>query len=98
MADYLLIIQPEAETDLDNAYEYFEAHKAGLGFEFLASLTEVTELIEQAPEIYPQVHGEKRRAVLKKFKYNIIYKIKGQEVYILAIMHSSRNPGKWQDR
>lgn len=98
MADYNLIIQPEAEADLDEAYDYLEAQKAGLGFEFLASLTDVTTLIEEAPEIYPEIYGDKRRAILKKFKYNIIYKIKGMDIYILAIMHSSRDPRRWQGR
>ena len=35
MADYNLIIQPEAEADLDEAYEYLEEQKTGLGFECL---------------------------------------------------------------
>jgi len=66
MADYNLIIQPEAEADLDEAYEYLEEQKTGLGFECLESLIDITELIEQIPEIYPEVYGNKRRAVLKK--------------------------------
>ena len=66
MADYQLIIQPEAEADLDEAYAYLEEQKAGLGFEFLASLTDVTTLIEEVPEIYPEIYCGKRNAVLLK--------------------------------
>ncbi len=31
MPSFNVIIQPEAEIDLDEAYEYFEQQKSGLG-------------------------------------------------------------------
>lgn len=98
MSNYLVIIQPEAEFDLDEAYAYLEEQQPRLGFEMLAKLTETIELLEENPFLFQKVYGEKRRAVVQKFGYNLIYKIKDETVYILAILHGSRDPKRWEDR
>ena len=38
MTPYNVIIQPEAEADLDDAFEYLEAQKPTLGFDLLAEV------------------------------------------------------------
>lgn len=98
MAGYHVIIQPEAEQDLDEAYAYLEGQRTGLGFDLLADLTEVIELLEQNPFLFPKVLGEKRRAVVQRFGYNLIFKIVEGDVFILAIMHGSRDPRRWEGR
>ena len=98
MPSYTSIIQPEAEQDLDDAYHYFESQQSGLGFELLAEITETIEALEGNPMLFQKVYGEMRRAIVKRFGYNLIYKVIDTEVYILAIMHGSRDPEKWQKR
>jgi len=39
-----------------------------------------------------------RRALLNDFPYSVIYRIKGDVVEIVAIMHQRRKPGYWADR
>ena len=55
MPGYHVIIQPEAEQDLDEAYQYLEGQKTGLGFELLADLTEIVELLEDNPFLFPTI-------------------------------------------
>lgn len=98
MPSYHVIIQPEAEQDLDEAFAYYEAQQSGLGFQLLADLTETLELLEENPLLFQKVYGEMRRAVVQRFGYNLIYKVVDTDVYILAIMHGSRDPERWQDR
>jgi plasmid stabilization system protein ParE len=69
-----------------------------LGFQLLEDLTEVLELLENNPLVFQKVYGEKRRAIIRRFGYNVIYKVEDTEVYVLAIMLGSRDPGKWQGR
>ena len=95
---FTVIIQPEAEQDLDEAYKYLEDQKVGLGFELLEEVTEVVEVLEENPQIFQKVYGEKRRAVTKRFGYNLIYIIINPFVYILAILHGKRNPEEWKGR
>ena len=98
MPAYNVIIQPEAEQDLDEAYAYLEEQQSGLGFQLLADITEILELLEDNPLLFQKIYGEKRRAIVQRFGYNLIYKIVETKVYILAIIHGSRDPERWQTR
>ena len=98
MPGYHVIIQPEAEQDLDEAYQYLEGQRTGLGFELLADLTEIVELLEDNPFLFPTIYGEKRRAVIQRFRYNLIFKIVEEKVFILAIIHGSRDTQRWEGR
>ncbi len=98
MADYIVIIQPEAEADLDDAYNYLESRRVGLGFDLLEELAQLLSSIEDNPFLFQKIFKEKRRAIIQRFGYNIIYIINGDTIYILAIIHGSRNPKKWQRR
>jgi len=39
-----------------------------------------------------------RRYLLARFPFSIIYKEHEDEVYIVAVMHNSRNPEYWKER
>ncbi|MBL7794225.1 MAG: type II toxin-antitoxin system RelE/ParE family toxin [Saprospiraceae bacterium] len=98
MSLYQVIIQPEAEAELDEAYAFFESQQPGLGLELLANLSETISLLEDNPLIFQKVYGEKRRAIVKRFGYNVIYKVVDKNVFILAIMHGNRDPWHWKIR
>lgn len=98
MTNYHVILQPEAEADLDEAFEYLQGAKKNLGFDLLEKLTDVIILLESNPFLFQKIDGEKRRAIIKRFKYNVIYKVKEQKVFIIAIIHGSKNPSWWQNR
>ncbi len=98
MPSYYVIIQPEAEHDLDDAYEYLETQKQTLGFDLLAEVATILEILEDNPYLYQKVSGEIRRAVTRRFGYNILYLIEGTEVFIMAIMHGNRDPRRWEKR
>ncbi len=98
MPTYNVIIQPEAEKDLDEAYEYMEAQQPSLGFDLLEELVYVFEILEKNPFLFQKIDGKKRRTIVQRFGYNVIYIIKGNDVFILAIFHGSRNPKGWKDR
>jgi len=55
MPNYNVIIQPEAELDLDEAHVYLETQQTGLGFQFLTDLTEILELLEDNPLLFQKV-------------------------------------------
>lgn len=55
-------------------------------------------MLENNPLLFQKVYGEKRRAVIRRFGYNVIYKVVDADVYVLAIMDGSRDPRKWKGR
>lgn len=39
-----------------------------------------------------------RKAVLRKYPFNLIYSLLNENIYILAIAHQNREPEYWIDR
>jgi plasmid stabilization system protein ParE len=48
--------------------------------------------------MYPDLHRQTRRALLSRFPFGVYYRLEGGEAVIVAIMHGSRNPRRWQTR
>jgi toxin ParE1/3/4 len=40
----------------------------------------------------------KRRLVMRRFRYTLIYTVAGDQIRILAVAHHSRRPGYWRGR
>ncbi len=80
------------------AYDWYEGQSAGLGREFLRATEAVFAAVRRTPAIYPVVRGRTRRAVLRRFPYGVFYIEHEEEVVVLAVVHSSRNPERWQSR
>ena len=55
-------------------------------------------LIEFSPEMFPKYDAELRFAVLRRFPFSVVYHPQPRENLIVAVAHSSRSPGYWQDR
>lgn len=92
------IFRPAAAADVEDAYRWYEAQQAGLGEEFLAATGVVIESMMANPELFPVVHRETRRALLRRFPYGIYYRIVDDQIVIVACMHGRRDPRRWQPR
>ena len=68
-----LVIAPEAELDIAEAYVWYEGRRAGLGEEFLSSVDACLENIRRRPEMYPVVHEGFRRSLIRRFPYAVFY-------------------------
>jgi len=93
-----LIIAPEAQQDVGEAYSWYEDHRPGLGEEFLGCVDASIQAICRMPELYAKTHEEYRRALVRRFPYAIFYEYSGGNVVIYSIFHTSRNPQKWRNR
>jgi len=47
--------------------------------------------------VFPRIHGETRRAVLRRFPYAIYFHVDGDLVVVLSI-HGRQHPSTWQSR
>jgi plasmid stabilization system protein ParE len=93
-----LVFRPEADFEINEAAEWYEARGQGLAVEFLRILDACIESIRRDPLRYPVVHGEVRRAVLRRFPYIVIYAVREDEIVVIACFHGRRDPKRWQDR
>ena len=90
--------QPDAETDVADAAAWYETQRNGLGAEFLDEILSTCDLISENPDMFPVVHRNTRRAVIKKFPFGIYYIAEDSFVSIISVMHGSRDPNTWKDR
>lgn len=91
-------IEPEAEAELAETAAWYENRSAGLGTEFLRAFGAMLPMLEQNPEAYPIVYRSLRRAVMRRFPYNVIYRIDGDTVLVIACIHGKRHPRRWKRR
>jgi plasmid stabilization system protein ParE len=92
------VFRPEAEEEIFEAAEWYERRKLGLSAEFLRALDAVIAAVERSPHRFPRVHGEKRRALLRRFPYGVIFSVSDEEIVVLACTHARQNPKRWQRR
>ena len=90
--------RPEVPEDLREACRWYEDKRAGLGEEFLAEVHATLLRIENNPELYVTSHRDIRSARLHRFPYLVHYRLLGDTVLVLAVMHGGRDPAKWQNR
>lgn len=87
-----IIVQPEAENDLLEAYRWYEVRRSGLGDELIAETDQAFARIIEAPLRPRTQHRGSRRVHLRRFPYIVVYLARDDSVFVLAILHERRNP------
>ena len=93
-----MTFKPEALQDILDAAQWYEAQRVGLGKKFEASLDRVLEQIEVMPELHRVIYRSVRRALTPGFPFGVYYRVDGDEVVVLAVIHSSRDLERWKSR
>ncbi|MEG4243510.1 type II toxin-antitoxin system RelE/ParE family toxin [Microcoleus sp. MON2_D6] len=93
-----IVLRPAAQEEFDEAVDWYEQQSAGLGVEFLNRVEEALDRISATPEACSIVFQEMRRIVVRKFPYLIFYRVEPEQIVVLAIFHSKREPKTWQSR
>ena len=93
-----VVLRPEASRDAQEARDYLEAQRAGLGQAFLDRLNDALAQISAMPEMYGVVWQSVRALRLRKFPYVAYYWVHDDRVEVLAVMHGRRDVSAWQTR
>lgn len=94
----LLFLSPEAEAELSEAQVWYGARAEGLAESFMRAVDVCFAVIEREPEAFRVVHRGLRRALLRRFPDAVIYRIREEDILIVAVFHTSRDPKDWQFR
>ena len=94
------IILPQAEDDIEHAFEDYEQRQLGLGLDMLDEYRRAVERILQFPNGWQPLDGIYRRCRLHRFPYGVVYRIDStnDQIVIVAFMHLSREPDWWRTR
>jgi plasmid stabilization system protein ParE len=91
------IIGREAENELYDAANWYEARSEGLGIAFLDGVEGLLERIAENPRQFQVVYQDVRRALLRRFPYGVFFRARASgAIKIIAVMHSARSPDRWR--
>jgi toxin ParE1/3/4 len=93
-----VVLRAEAETEFDEAFDWYEGRRPGLGVAFAGEVQRVFDIISANPLIHAIVLADIRKAVVRRFPYCIFYRPHNDRVEIIAVFHTSRDPAIWQGR
>jgi toxin ParE1/3/4 len=89
---------PEASAEYEADIRYYKKRQPGLQHRFVAAVEEVIARILEHPERWRKIEPDIQRCLTRTFPYAIIYSVRGEMVFIIAIAHGSREPGYWKHR
>jgi plasmid stabilization system protein ParE len=85
-----LVVEPSAARDIADAdAHYAQFDKAAA---FLSAIDDVFEVLTSMPLMYPAVHGDVRRALLRRSPFSTFFIVEAQRVVVLAVHHQRRDP------
>ena len=87
-----------ASDEMEEAADYYEGCRDGLGGRFLLEVRRAFTFIEETPQggspvLHPKVPEGVRRVLLDSFPYAVVYV--EPELVIVAIAHLRRRPAYW---
>lgn len=89
---------PAARRELRRYQRWYleRSESAAAGFE--QEIDQSIARIAEAPLRYPITRTNRRRIVLLKYPFDVIYRIRETEIEIVAVAHHSRRPDYWARR
>jgi plasmid stabilization system protein ParE len=97
MAHIIEFTEP-AVTDLSDARGWYELRRVGLGDELVAEVEATLRKIAESPGRFPIVLRDTRRALVDRFPCSIPFRVIGEKVTVLGVIHGRRNPGLMRRR
>jgi len=89
-----ILFRPEARAEVLEAQVWYESRARGLGFEFARSVEAAVASAVHNPEAFILVAGNCRRVLLRRFPFSMVYRVRGDELLVVAVFHHRRDPSK----
>ena len=93
-----IVLRPAAETDLLQAYDWYEQERSELAEAFADAFEEIIAGIEAMPELYVVALENIRRGKLRRFPYLVYYRLLADRIEVIGVFHGSRDPSVWKER
>ena len=96
MKSFPIEFSSSAESDLSNIWEYLFLYNEEIADSFILEITDRVKDLKMFPflgSVHEDLENGERYVVHKK--YDIIYEVKDKKIFILRILHSSREIKKF---
>jgi len=89
----------EAAAELDEALTHYqERGDQALAERMLAQVSGLLDLLAVHPDLGHVAARGVRRFGLKRFPFDLVYRVDGEQLVVVAVVHHRRKPGFWQTR
>jgi toxin ParE1/3/4 len=85
-----VIIRPNAEADLRDAWAWYQSQRPGLGDELLVEIRAAILFLETDPASRPFYYKDFRRVLTRRFPYKLFYRVQDDYVVVFRILHAKR--------
>jgi len=89
---------PSAADELQEAADWYDQRNSQAGGRFVAEVKAKLLEITSTPHRWPREKDGTRQALLRPFKYKIVFRENKGVIEIIAYAHTSRRPGYWRKR
>lgn len=90
MALAKITFHPGASEEYAAAFSWYYKRGAVLAANFESEIARGVRLISQNPLRWAKFDSQRRRFIVRKFPYSIIYEVHGDDVAVLAVAHGKR--------
>jgi len=100
MKKYIVKIETEALTDIQNITDWYNEAQTGLGKRFQKTVVTQINSLKNNPQIYAIRYKETRCMNVEKFPYMVHFYIneKKQTTEVLAVISTYQNPKIWEEK
>lgn len=93
-----VIFRRTARREFDDAADWYEHRRAGLGARFVAAVQYVLDEVSSNPQRYPVVFRGVREGLVQRFPYCVYCREENGQIVVLAVFHTARDPSIWRAR
>ncbi len=94
-----ILVRPEAEAEVQQAFDWYEEQSEGLGLEFLRMIEACLAGVSRNPFAYTVVKVPNvRRALVRRFPYALFYLVDDEAIVVIAVFNVKRRPIDWRQR
>lgn len=87
---YPLVVSQRAEKHIEEAFEWYEQQRSGLGDSFLTAVDLAFQSIGTNPQFYGFRKAKVRGCLLKGFPFIILFYKRGNIIRVVSVFHMSR--------
>jgi len=89
---------PSANREVDEAQVWYAERSEVAAAAFGLELDTVVRRVATAPERWPAAADGTRRAIFPRFPFNLVYRLRGETIEVVAVAHQRRRPEYWKRR
>jgi plasmid stabilization system protein ParE len=87
-----------ARAELRKEVAFYEEQLPGLGAELVAEIEYGVRQLRSFPELGKPAVAGTRQLAIRRFPFLLVYRIREDELIVVAVAHQRRNPSYWQRR